>query len=317
MPDKTSSKLLVGIETKDDAGVFKISKDQVLIQSVDFFTPVVDNPYDFGQIAVANSLSDIYAMGVKPLTALNIVGFPIATLSKKILFKIIKGGWDKAQEAGVTILGGHSVKDPEIKFGLAVTAIANKNDIIKNSTARIGDKLILTKSLGTGILTTALKNEKLPKNLLKIVTNNMKRLNHTSSKIMKKFGATACTDITGFGLLGHLYEMMTSSKKSSKIFFNSIPLLPRLKYFAQAGQIPGGLKENLNFLRPHLKIDKGFEEFMIQILVDPQTSGGLLFTVPKNNTEKCLAALKRSGETDAAIIGWVEEQKDYTISLSK
>lgn len=305
----------MGIETHDDAGVYMVNDQLALIQTIDFFTPIVDDPYDYGQIAVANSLSDVYAMGATPLTALNIVGFPIETLDKKNLAYIIKGGWEKALEAGVTILGGHSVKDPEIKYGLAVTAFAHPNQIIRNNTARPGDVLILTKPLGTGILMTALKNEKLPEDLLAEATQVMKRLNRMAAEVMKEHRVTACTDVTGFGLLGHLYEMMVGSGTSVRLVPSDLPLLPGTLEFSAKKQIPGGLKENRAYLRKFVSVPDKFDADLLNVLFDPQTSGGLLFTVPPEEADACVAHLHREGEKEAAIIGEILPAQDYQILL--
>ena len=303
------------METQDDAGVFQISDDLALIQTVDFFTPIVDDPYDYGQIAVANSLSDIYAMGATPITALNIVGFPIATMDKKILSQILQGGWDKALEAGVTILGGHSVKDPEIKYGLAVTALAHPKKIIKNNTAKIGDKLILTKPIGTGILTTALKNEKLSNRLLKLVTENMKYLNRDAGQIMLKYQASACTDVTGFGLLGHLFEMTESGNFSVKIYSSMIPLLPDVLNLIAKKHIPGGLKENYNYLQPRVSYSGSPDDPLLKALYDPQTSGGLLFTISPEWAQACLTELSDESYLESAIIGEVIERNRKSIYI--
>ena len=303
------------METQDDAGVFQISDDLALIQTVDFFTPIVDDPYDYGQIAVANSLSDIYAMGATPITALNIVGFPIATMDKKILSQILQGGWDKALEAGVTILGGHSVKDPEIKYGLAVTALAHPKKIIKNNTAKIGDKLILTKPIGTGILTTALKNEKLSNRLLKLVTENMKYLNRDAGQIMLKYQASACTDVTGFGLLGHLFEMTESGNFSVKIYSSMVPLLPDVLNLIAKKHIPGGLKENFNYLQPRVSYSGSPDDPLLKALYDPQTSGGLLFTISPEWAQACLTELSDESYLESAIIGEVIERNRKSIYI--
>ncbi|GAB4377450.1 MAG: selenide, water dikinase SelD [Calditrichia bacterium] len=315
LPAEVDNRLLVGLETRDDAGVYQISEELALVQTVDFFTPVVDDPYDYGQIAVANSLSDIYAMGAKPLTALNIVGFPIGTLDKKILAKILLGGVEKSREAGVSIVGGHSVKDPEIKYGLAVTALIHPAKIIRNNTAQIGDLLILTKPIGTGILTTALKNETLPDALLAAITDSMKRLNKNASEIMIRYGATACTDVTGFGLLGHLVEMMGTGQKSAKIYTADVPLFSQVFSFIEKKNIPGGLKENRKFLEPILHIPPNFDERFLNLLCDPQTSGGLLFSLPAERAGDCLEELRHSGETKAAIIGEVVEWANKPVLL--
>ena len=306
---------MVGIGTHDDAGVVQISEDLAIMQTIDFFTPVVDDPYDYGQIAVANSLSDIYAMGAKPLCALNVVGFPIATMNKKILALILKGGWEMARKANVLIIGGHSVKDPEIKYGLAVTALIHPKKIIKNSTARVGDQLILTKPLGTGILTTALKNEKLSPSLLKKVTAKMKELNRTASEIMLKHQVNACTDVTGFGLLGHLYEMMRASGTSTLLKPENIPLLPQVLSLIDQKQVPGGLRENLTYLTPFLDIPAKFSQTMLKALCDPQTSGGLLMSLPAETVSSCLAELHQSDISAASIIGEVIEKQEKSIIL--
>ncbi len=315
LPPVANAQLLVGIDSHDDAGVFQLNEDTALIQTVDFFTPVVDDPFDYGQIAVANALSDIYAMGAKPLTALNIVGFPVATMDKKILGMILKGGWEKAREAGVLIIGGHSVKDPEIKYGLAVTAVSDPRKIVRNNTGQPGDRLILTKPLGTGVLTTALKNEKLPAELLEQVTRVMKQLNRTSSEIMLKHGVTACTDVTGFGFLGHLLEMVENQSVSARMNVETIPLLPDVLNFIEARQIPAGLKENLKFLQPFLAYPSGMDDRLLKALCDPQTSGGLLFSVPAARTEDCLKNLHQGGMRDAVEVGEFIEKRNKPLIL--
>lgn len=307
LPSIQNPQLLIGIDTHDDAGVVLLQDDLALIQTVDFFTPIVDDPYDFGQIAVANALSDIYAMGVRPLTALNIVGFPVATMDKKILASILHGGWDKAQEAGVMIIGGHSVKDPEIKYGLAVTAVSPPDKVIRNNTPAVGDRLILTKPLGTGILTTALKNEKLPEDLLRHVTMVMKKLNGAASEIMLKYQVTACTDITGFGFLGHLLEMVRNQLKTVAIDARSIPFHPETFSFLSAGHISGGLKENRKFLTPFVEFLPEIDDRLFMALCDPQTSGGLLFSLPPEQAKPCLKHLHEEGVTEAAIVGEIIE----------
>ena len=303
------------METRDDAGVFLISENLALVQTVDFFTPIVDDPYEFGQIAVANSLSDIYAMGATPLTALNIVGFSIATMDKQILAQILKGGWEKAREAEVTILGGHSVKDPEIKYGLAVTAVTDPTKILRNNTSQVGDVLILTKPLGTGILTTALKNEKLSAELLQLVTDSMKKLNQPASEIMQKYQVTSCTDVTGFGFLGHLLEMVEHTGKSARIETKEIPFLPAVPQLIGAGLIPGGLKENLIYLLPSIQLPADFEEWRLKGLCDPQTSGGLLFTLPASQADNCLKHLHQAGIIESAVMGEIIPAKAKPIIL--
>lgn len=307
--------MLVGLETNDDAGVIRISEDLAMIQTVDFFTPIVDDPYDYGQIAAANSLSDIYAMGGVPRTALNILGFPNTVVDKKTVSQIILGGYEKAREAGVAILGGHSVKDPELKFGLAVTGFISPDEILRNSTARVGDALVLTKRIGTGILTTALKNEKLPEELLRIITDSMKQLNKEASEAMKRHNAHACTDITGYGLLGHLFEVVKGSGVSARIEASKILLFPSVLDFALAGNIPGGLKENRAFLKPHLKVAPGIDDAMVNVLHDPQTSGGLLISLPPENAEALVRELTENSGIDAAIIGEILPKNENAIEV--
>ncbi len=305
----------MGLNSRDDAGVFQISPELALIQTVDYFAPVVDDPFDYGQIAVANSLSDIYAMGAKPMVGLNIVGFPTNTLSLDILKEILRGGLLKAREAGVTVLGGHSVKNPEISFGMAVTGIAHPDEIVKNNTARPGDLLILTKPIGTGILTTALKNEKLPAELLPVITEKMKQLNDRAAEVMKRFGATACTDVTGFGLLGHLFEMTDKTDVSAVLDPSKVPLLPGAEEFRQKGSIPGGLKNNAKYIRDKLSIHSPDTEKWLQLLSDPQTSGGLLIAIPPENADACLRELKKNGYPEAAVIGEFTAKKEAEIIL--
>lgn len=303
------------METKDDGGILRISEELAMIQTVDFFTPIVDDPYDYGQIAAANSLSDIYAMGGVPRTALNILGFPNTVVDKKTVSQIILGGYEKAREAGVAILGGHSVKDPELKFGLAVTGFIHPGEIIRNSTAKPGDLLVLTKPIGTGILTTALKNEKLPDDLLGMITNSMKQLNKAASEAMTRHKAHACTDITGYGLMGHLFEMVEGSGVSAKIVADKAPLFPEVLEFTRAGNIPGGLKENRGYMQPYIKIAPGIDEAMINALHDPQTSGGLLISLPPQNAEALVKDLRENSGINAVIIGEMLPKGDVAIEV--
>lgn len=294
----------MGLSSRDDAGVFQIADDLALVQTVDFFTPIVDDPYDYGQIAVANALSDIYAMGATPLTALNIVGFPTNQLDKRILADILRGGADKAHEAGVSIVGGHSIKDPELKYGMAVTALAHPNQIVRNNTARAGDRLLLTKPLGTGILTTALKRETLLDTvLLAEITASMKRLNRDAAQVMRRFDATACTDVTGFGLLGHLYEMTLHNEVSACIDTATVPLFSQVLALIEGGNVPGGLKENKRYIQQWVERAASVSDALFDALCDPQTSGGLLFTVPAPHADACIDALREAGDVSATAIG--------------
>jgi selenide,water dikinase len=283
LPAETNPNLLVGFETSDDAGIYKINERQALVQTVDFFPPIVDDPYAFGQIAAANALSDIYAMGGKPLTALNIVGFPEATMPPDILIKILLGGAAKIREAGAVIVGGHSIKDKELKYGLAVTGIIDIDRIVKNAGAKIGDKLFLTKPLGTGIITTAIKCNMAAREDIEAVTAMMTRLNNIASELMLQFDARAATDITGYGLLGHAYEMAAASNIGIVFHYDTLPLLPNVLKYAKSGAIPGGSNANREYLVDKVTIPDRLSVPMTEILFDPQTSGGLLISLPKEN----------------------------------
>ncbi len=314
LPSEANPDLLVGMETHDDAGIYRISNDLALVQTVDFFTPILDDPNDFGQIAVANSLSDIYAMGGKPKTGLNIVGYPPDIIDKNTIAEILKGGYNKAKEAGVHILGGHSVKDPELKFGMAVTGLIHPDEIIHNSGAKVGDALILTKPLGTGILTTALKNEQLSHDLLSLVSSVMKRLNRAASESMKKFDAHACTDITGYGLLGHLFEMVQASGVSARVFSAKVPLLPGALDFSKKKQLPGGLKDNQEYLQKQVRKKSPIDENLLNILFDPQTSGGLLISISSEQAQSLLRELGND-HNDYAIVGEITTREEFPVEI--
>jgi selenide,water dikinase len=297
--------LMVGMERADDAGVYKLSEDLALIQTVDFFTPIVDDPHSFGQIAVANALSDVYAMGGQPLTAMNIVCFPIKTMDLSILREILKGGLEKMKEAGVTLVGGHTVEDVELKYGLSVTGTIHPSRVVTNVGAHAGDRLILTKPLGTGIINTAIKGGMAKKESITMVTDYMARLNNTASEVMQEIGVHACTDVTGFGLLGHAFEMIHGTGKGMVLNSSSVPLFPGAQDFAEMGLVPGGTYRNREFRIHQVDIDPAVSPFLMDILFDPQTSGGLLVAVPREKTEKMLKRLHEKGIDEAAIIGEV------------
>ena len=297
MPPESNPALLVGLETSDDAGIFRISDHQALVQTVDFFPPIVDDPYAFGQIAAANALSDIYAMGGKPLTALNIVGFPDGVLPPEILKKILLGGYEKIKEAGAVVVGGHSIKDKELKYGVAVTGIIDTDKIIRNIGAKPGDILFLTKPLGTGIVTTAIKRNLASPEDIAIVTKSMATLNNVASELMVQFGAHAATDITGYGLLGHAYEMAHGSSVSLKIYFDRLPLFPNVMKFAVAGSVPGGTSANREYLLDEVEYLRKCTEPERNLLHDPQTSGGLLISLPVGKREDFLEAAGKRGLT--------------------
>jgi selenide,water dikinase len=293
------------MESLDDAGVYKLSDDVAIIQTVDFFTPIVDNPYDFGQIAVANALSDVYAMGGKPLTAMNVVCFPTKKLDISILKDILKGGIDKMMEAGVTLVGGHSIDDAELKYGLSVTGIVHPKRLVTNDGAKSGDKLILTKPLGTGIISTALKAGKVSKELTAKVTKYMATLNKKASELMQEVGVHACTDITGFGLLGHASQIARNSQVGMKVNSGSIPIFTEVPEFARKGLCPGGLYRNKEFYGKIVEFSKQVPDYIQDILFDAQTSGGLLISLAPEEAEFLTGRLKKAGISEAAIVGEV------------
>ena len=295
--------ILVGHETSDDASVYQINEDTAIVQTVDFFPPVVDDPYMFGAIAAANALSDIYAMGVKPLFALSIVGFPDRKLPLDVLQEILRGAGDKAKEAGIQIIGGHSIEDTEPKFGLVVTGVVHPAKILRNSTARPGDALILTKPIGTGIITTAIKRGLAAPRAIEEVMGLMAELNNKPVDIMAGFQVNACTDVTGFGLLGHLKEMVTAAGICAVLRYREVPVLEPAWEYAAAGAIPGGTRNNLDFVKQLVTWGEDVPELMKVILADAQTSGGLLISLPEALAGAMLCRLHEAGITKAAIIG--------------
>jgi cysteine desulfurase len=305
LPRPADPALLVGIDTADDAAVYRLNDELALVQTVDFFTPIVDDPYWFGAISAANSLSDVYAMGAQPLFALNIVGFPSSRLPMSVLEDILRGALDKAGEAGIPIVGGHTVDDTEPKFGLAVTGTVHPDRILRNSTARPGDALVLTKSLGTGIVSTAVKRGLADEVTARQVAELMAALNREAAEVMLEVGANACTDITGFGLLGHLREMAAGSAVDVTIHASAVPFLPAARTFAGAGVVPGGTLNNLAYVEPHARFAPEVSEVDRLILGDAQTSGGLLISLPAERADELLATLQARGVMAAAIIGQV------------
>jgi len=285
-------RVLVDHSTLDDAGVFALGRGEALVQTVDFFTPVVDDPYDFGQIAAANALSDVYAMGGTPLTALAVLCVPTERIDAGILSEILRGGRDKLDEAGVSVLGGHSVTDPELKFGYSVTGVVRRRRLLLNSGARPGDRLLLTKPLGTGILSTGLKQGLLDPALTRRLTRHMATLNRRASEGAVEFGARAATDITGFGLLGHGSQLADASGVTLRLRPEKRWFLPRVLELAAAGVVPGGLGRNRDFYAPRV-LDPGLAADVVTALYDPQTSGGLLIAVPARRAPALAAALAR------------------------
>jgi len=290
---KRDRRVLVDHSTLDDAGVFAFGRGEALVQTADFFTPVVDDPYDYGQIAAANALSDVYAMGGTPLTALALLCFPDATLSPEVLREILTGGQDKMTEAGVSILGGHTVRDPELKFGYSVTGVVKRRHLLTNAGARPGDRLLLTKPLGTGILATALKQGSLDRALTTRVTKQMATLNRRASLAAAAFGARAATDVTGFGLLGHASQLADAGGVSLRLAPRPAWVLPRVLELAAAGTTPAGLHKNRAFYRGQVGGMMPPEPLELA-LYDPQTSGGLLIAVPKRRAPGLIGALRRA-----------------------
>ncbi|MBW8351082.1 selenide, water dikinase SelD [Bacillus sp. IITD106] len=303
-PATQNHNLLVGLDTSDDAGVYKLNDDLAIVQTLDFFTPIVDDPYSFGQVAAANAISDIYAMGGKPLTALNIVAFPIASLDKSILAEILRGAADKLQEAGATLVGGHSIDDKEPKFGLAVTGLVHPDKVRTNADAKPGDKLILTKPIGVGILTSSLKKGLLNQDEIERVTKVMTTLNKRAAETMEPFDVHACTDVTGFGLLGHSLEMAKGSGVGIRIVKEQVPILEKVRELAEQGVIPGGTKNNFAHIQASVSFPENMDTIDQWILCDAVTSGGLLISVEGEEAEELLSNLLKAG-VEAAMIGEV------------
>jgi selenide,water dikinase len=306
--------VLVGLELTADAGVFQLREDLALVQTVDFFTPIVDDPYEYGRIAATNSLSDVYVMGGKPITALNIACYP-AKGDPDQLAAILNGGIDQAAAAGVAIIGGHTVDDPEIKYGLAVTGVAHPQQIVHNHTARVGDALVLTKPLGTGILSTAIKRGLLSEAAIRHLTATMLQLNRAASEAMVAIGAHAATDITGFGLLGHAHEMASASGVTFKIQAQEVPLLPEVLAFAAQGCIPGGNRNNWEFVKAYVEIRNEIDPLLLNVLHDPQTAGGLLVSLAQDKVGEYVARLADQG-VQARQIGEVLPHEVATIVVA-
>jgi selenide,water dikinase len=295
LPKQTDPNVLIGFDTADDAGVYRLGPDLALVETVDFFTPIVDDPYTFGQIAAANALSDVYAMGGRPISALSIVGFPNTGRDPAILESILQGGHAKMQEAGCAVIGGHSIGDEEIKFGYAVTGLVNPARVLSNAGALPGDRLILTKRIGTGIISTALKQGSASEASLNAAIESMCALNRTASEVALEFLVHAATDITGFGLLGHAREMALASKVSLAIDHTRIEFLPAAVDYSRQGHLPAGLLRNREFLEGCVEFADPVIEEVRNLLFDPQTSGGLLLAVEAQASSNLVAALRERG----------------------
>jgi selenide,water dikinase len=302
--------LLVGTETSDDAGVYRLRPDLAIVNTVDFFTPIVDDPYLFGQISAANSLSDVYAMGGEPKTCMNIVCFPKGKMDIEVLGEILKGGADKVKESGAVVIGGHSIIDEEIKFGMAVTGVVHPDKILRNVGVQEGDALILTKPLGTGIVTTALKKGKASEESVNEAVTSMITLNAAASAVARKHPVHACSDVTGFGILGHSLEMASGSGVTLVIESAKLPTLRSARRLAEKGYITGGCKRNQEYLNDKMTIEKSIREGVVQVALDPQTSGGLLIAIAKRHAAKLLEDLHAAGVNHATEVG-------YATSLQK
>jgi selenide,water dikinase len=315
LPLEKHPDLLVGMETADDAGVYKLSEGTALVQTVDVITPIVDDPHRFGQIAAANAISDIYAMGGKPLTAMNIIGFPRLSLDIAVLTEILQGGLEKIHEAGAVLMGGHTVDDGELKYGLAVTGTVHPQKIFTNQGAQIGDTLVLTKALGTGLIATAHKAEMAEAGVLQTAVDSMVRLNGPAAEAMKACEAHACTDVTGFGFLGHAFEMASASGLTLRFFYSQMPVFPGAREYAAQGLVPGGAYCNQSYYGPHASLAETIPETERIILFDPQTSGGLLIAVPSRRQKDLLSMLKDKGVSEAAIVGEVLPRQDPLLTV--
>jgi selenide,water dikinase len=293
------------MERAEDAGVYKLTDDLAVIQTLDFFTPIVDDPYSFGQVAAANALSDVYAMGGQPLTAMNIVCFPIKTMDISVLQEILAGGLAKVHEAGAIIVGGHTVEDDELKYGLSITGVIHPDKVVLNTGARTGDKLIITKPLGTGIISTAVKGGVASADAEARIVKSMTTLNRKATELMQEIGVHAGTDVTGFGLLGHASEMINGSDVGMAIHAAAVPFFPEAREYAEMGMIPGGLHRNRDFRSNMVTIKKTVPDYMSDILFDPQTSGGLLISVAPEKAQSLLERMHREGIDEAALIGEV------------
>ncbi|MFW5758046.1 MAG: selenide, water dikinase SelD [Bacteroidota bacterium] len=315
LPPVLDKNVLIETLTSDDAAVYRIGEDMAIVQTLDFFTPVVDDPYTFGAIAAANALSDIYAMGARPLFALNIVAFPSNRLPVQVLKDILKGASDKAAEAGIFILGGHSVDDPEPKFGMVVTGMVHPQKILTNSGAKPGDAIILTKPIGTGIISTAVKRKLAEEQIAKDAIQVMSALNANVAALMSEYQIDACTDVTGFGLLGHLKEMITASQVSCSIYADEVPVFKGVYDLAMAGAIPGGSRNNLDFVKENIRWSPKITDIQKIILADAQTSGGLLIAVNQQYAKTFIADLYQTYSISAKQIGIVQNKTDYSINV--
>ncbi len=316
LPPIVHPAVIVGTDTSDDAGVFRLGPDLAIVNTVDFFTPIVDDPYVFGQIAAANALSDVYAMGGDPITALNIVGFPKGQMDVSILTDILRGGIERATEAGAVVIGGHTIIDPELKYGMAVTGIIHPDRVLRNVGVREGDALVLTKALGTGIVTTALKQRKASQAYVREAVRSMVTLNKVASKIARTFRVHACSDVTGFGLLGHASEMAMGSGVTLMLDSGKLPILPGALTLAGRGFLTGGCRRNRAYLEDKVVVSPSIEPELAEIAFDPQTSGGLLVALEPKAAVRLVTRLRATGIAAATIVGRATARRDAWVYLT-
>lgn len=309
--------MLVDIGTCDDAAVYRVSDDIAAVLTVDFFTPVVDDAYEFGRIAVTNALSDVYAMGATPVVALNLVAYPAKTRTLDKLEDILRGGSDQAKAAGVSVVGGHSIDDPEPKYGLCVMGLVHPDKVIRNVGAKIGDKLILTKPIGTGVITTAIKRDAAPDDIMRRAIEVMTTLNRDAAEVMKRVGVSACTDVTGFGLLGHLHEMTAASGVGARVSYSQVPLIEGVDDLLEQDFAPGGTERNKDYLEETGAVlwEDGLTENQKLALCDAQTAGGLLISVPAERAEQLIKELQAVKVLSTAEIGEIIADEGCRVSV--
>ena len=295
--------------------MFRLRDDLAIVNTVDFFTPIVDDPYVFGQVAAANALSDVYAMGGEPCTALNIVGFPKGKMDIEVLGEILRGGGEKAKEAGVVVVGGHSLIDPEVKYGMAVTGVIHPDRVIRNVGVRAGDALVLTKALGTGIISTALKKRKATPASMKAAVASMVTLNRTASTVMREFPVHACSDVTGYGLLGHAQEMASGSGVTIVLQSRALPLLPGAVRLAEQGHLTGGCRRNRDYLSDKTQVADSIRAGLVEVAFDPQTSGGLLIALDESAAQALVDRLHGAGVASAVIVGRAVQRERVSVRL--
>ncbi len=308
-------RVLVSSNTVDDAGVYLMDDGSALVLTVDFFTPIVDDPVDYGRISAANALSDVYAMGGRPLAVLNVLCFPDEALPPEVMLGILKGGQEKVAEAGAVVIGGHSVKDKELKFGCSVVGTVDPGQVVANAGAKPGDVLVLTKPIGVGVLTTALKNEKLDAAKLAEITALMAELNRDAAEAMVEAGATAATDVTGFGLAGHAVEMADGSDVTLEIELGGLPLIGGAVETLRDGFIPGGLAKNRDYYERFVSVDSGLDSYAVELIYDPQTSGGLLVALPEVRVADFQTAFAARGHAPAPVVGRVVSRGESAVNL--